>query len=145
MYTATESPSFWSGFRDGITKRAFQKDVEKSSRQKAIEELNRLKSLDQQNYGELSRGAAIGTLVAPVFGAAHRTISSGLAAAGSGGPQGIARRAAADALQGAVYGGAIPYVRNRLERHVARQNLKDYLDESHSSTTQRRVEKALGM
>jgi len=97
--------------------------------EQARQSLSRLETLKKQPTGELARGAAVGAIAAPLLGVVTRRVRGGEPVAAGlralmakGG-----RNLAADAITGATYGGAVPAVRNLLERKVETERLQDYV------------------
>jgi hypothetical protein len=107
--------------------------------QQAQQSLQRLDELQDLRGGELARGAGVGAAAGPAIGLGGRLIS------GARSPKHLARQVAADAFTGAAFGGAIPFLRNKLEREVEKEKLKDYAEEGRSRTMRRRVKRTLGL
>ena len=72
----------------------------------------RLEVLRRSPVGEQARGAAIGAAAGPLLGTLNRAIS------GDNSPKNLKRKLVAEAVGGALTGGALPILKNRTERGV---------------------------
>jgi len=107
--------------------------------EEARNSLGRLDQLESVRKGELGRGALVGAAVGPVMSNVGRLISGGKR------PGSMLRQTAAEMTTGAIFGGALPYARNRLERTVEREKLKDYLEGGRSKTLRSKVRRSVGV
>lgn len=77
----------------------------------------RLHNLKMSPLGEQGRAAALGAVAVPLMGTLGRAISGDS-------PKHLGRKLVAEAVSGAIGGGAVPLMRNRVERAVESNKIK---------------------
>lgn len=106
-----------------LIKTAAQSPVSEEQARRAMDELDTLER-NKPSAGQLARYTAIGAAAGPSVKTLGRVIESG-----PKGALGSPRRLAAEAVGGALTTGAIPLVRQHLERQVQKNTLKRYMGE----------------
>lgn len=115
------------------------------SKEEAERSLGKLKSIEEnRDLGALGRAAATGAAFMPVAGAVSRVIGGSsrimkpgakfnvrkplgsLKAVNWGG---LGREAASDAAMGALGGGALPLLREKVETSAQKEKLRDYIEQ----------------
>lgn len=112
------------------------------TREDAERNLRKLKALERgaPTRGELVRGAGLGALAGPVISAASKTVAGGW----QKGLSSNLRDIAGQAVTGAAYGGALPFLRHRTEHGVAKKRLKTYTDTAHGGKLETKIRRTLG-
>jgi Domain of unknown function (DUF6321) len=111
------------------------------SDEEAAKALERYESLERgtPTRGQVARYAALGAVAGPVIGAAGKAIAGGrapgesmarfLTGAKAPGALGIVRGVAGDAAKGAISAGAVPLIRQHLDRKAEMGTLREYMKE----------------
>lgn len=118
----------------------------------AAHAFRRLRKLEKSapTKGQLLRGAGVGAVAGPAAGALADFIqgSSGPGGAKKGIGRALAaggRKILARAGTGAIYGGALPYGRHKLEREVELQKLREYVGEKKRGKLRGKIRKTVGL
>ncbi len=82
-----------------------------------IQKQKKLDALNRTTVGEHTRGALIGAATAPVLGTISRALSGDMR------PKSLGRKMLAEATNGALVGGIVPLLKNRVERKVTATGL----------------------
>ena len=118
--------------------------------QEAHDAFKQLRGLEKSkpSKGKLLRGAGVGAIAGPVAGALSDVIMGG----GQGKGKGIAKAMAAGGRKilaragtGAIYGGALPYARHKLEREAQMQKLREYVGEKKRGKLRGKIKKMTGI
>jgi len=137
---------------NALTEGQWEKLASEVTTPEAAKAYKRLKKLEagKPRAGEIGRGAAVGALTVPIATLAHRAIS---------GPKGRVpstlkntaalfpgiRPMLASAGYGSVFGGVMPAARQKLEREVEKQKLRDYLGTSKRGKLRSKIKKTVGI
>lgn len=127
-----------SAFFDEMGKLA-SKPVTKSDAERNLRKLRTLET-GAPTRGELLRGAGMGALAGPMISAASKTVAGGW----QKGLSSNLRDVAGQAITGAAYGGALPFLRHRTEHGVARKRLKSYAEEGRGGKLKKKIQRTLG-
>lgn len=132
-----------------------KKVISEEDARRAYEHLGRLEQ-SKPAIGELGRGGAVGAVIGPVATLAARAIAG--AKGRSGGKlvdlkdvsKGYslwpgARSITASSGYGAVFGGAMPALRHKLETEAETQKLREYVGEARGGKLRRNIKKTLGV
>lgn len=150
----TEPPQVFDGMSKIQSAQEEPKKEKQITTREAEEAFKRLRSLERSapSKGSLMRGAAVGALAAPAVGALVDVISP--KALGGGAAPKIkmlrslgrgTRKVLGRSVQGAAYGGALPYARHRLEREVEMQKLREYVGERKRGKLRGKIRKTVGL
>lgn len=114
--------------------------------EEATKSLSRLRKLERSKAtpGQIARSAGVGAIVGPVATLASRI------AAGKKGRVGLPiwrgkQEMGSTAAYGAVFGGLLPAGRQKLERGVEKQKLREYVGERKRGTLRGKIRKATGL
>lgn len=139
---------------DSMSKLQSSSEEKQITTREAEDAFRRLRGLERSapSKGSLMRGAAVGALAAPAVGALVDVISP--KALGGGAAPKIkmlrslgrgTRKILGRSVQGAAYGGALPYARHRLEREAEMQKLREYVGEKKRGKLRGKIRKATGL
>ena len=119
----------------------------------ALTAMKELKELEKEKprVGELLRGAAVGSVVAPLAGAVSDVIAP--KALGAAGPKikalsilgRGARKVLSRSTTGAMYGSLLPVGRHVLEREVDKQKLREFVGQKSRGKVRGTVKRYLGV
>lgn len=122
------------------------------STQEAADAFRRLRSLEKSapTKGKLLRGAGVGALAGAGAGALSDIImgSSGGGSTKKRLGKALAvggRKVLARATTGAIYGGALPYARHKLERGAELQKLREYVGEKKRGLLRGKIRRVTGL
>jgi hypothetical protein len=132
---------------DELTKLAEEGGI---TTQEAHEAFKRLRGLEKSapSKGRLLRGAGVGAVAGPVAGALSDIIMGGSEGKGKGLAKALAvggRKILARSATGAMYGGALPFARHKLERAAEMQKLREYVGEKKRGKLRGKIKKVTGL
>lgn len=122
------------------------------STQEASDAFRRLRSLEKSapTKGQLLRGAGVGAIA----GAGAGALADVIQGSGGGGDAKKrlgkvlatgGRKVLARATTGAIYGGALPYARHKLERGAEMQKLREYVGERKRGMLRGKIRRVTGL